>query len=49
MKYMSQEQSEKEKIVLKSYPEKKTYLEKKYGIEPKITPQELKNIRWNWH
>jgi hypothetical protein len=25
------------------------YLESKYGKEPKITDEELKEIRWNWH
>jgi len=46
---MSHQQSEKEKLGLKSFPEKMTYLEKKYGKEPKITTQELKNMQWNWH
>jgi hypothetical protein len=25
------------------------YLEKKYGKEPKISPEELVRTRWNWH
>jgi hypothetical protein len=26
-----------------------TYLERKYGKEPKISAKELARIRWNWH
>lgn len=25
------------------------YLEKKYGKEPKISKEELKQLQWNWH
>ena len=46
---MSHQQSETEKIVQKAIQEKMTYLEKKYGKEPKITPKELKDMQWNWH
>lgn len=27
----------------------KSYLEKKYGNEPKISKEELDKIRWKWH
>ncbi len=27
----------------------KSYLEKKYGKEPKISKEELDKIRWKWH
>ncbi len=25
------------------------YLEKKYGKEPKLSVDELEELRWNWH
>jgi hypothetical protein len=33
----------------KSSDEDLTYLERKYGKEPKISAKELAQMRWNWH
>ncbi len=33
----------------KSPSKTEKYLERKYGKEPKISLEELKQIRWNWH
>lgn len=33
----------------KSSTEELSYLEKKFGREPKISPEELAQMRWNWH
>ncbi|UCG00709.1 MAG: hypothetical protein JSW11_13950 [Candidatus Heimdallarchaeota archaeon] len=33
----------------KSSDEDFTYLERKYGKEPKISAKELAQTRWNWH
>lgn len=33
----------------KSSSEDLTYLERKYGREPKISAKELAQIRWKWH
>jgi hypothetical protein len=33
----------------KSSEEDFTYLERKYGKEPKISAEDLAKTRWNWH
>lgn len=40
---------ENNKTAQTSNEEEKSYLEKKYGKEPKISKEELDKIRWKWH
>lgn len=40
---------ENNKTTQTSNEEEKSYLEKKYGKEPKISKEEHDKIRWKWH
>lgn len=46
---MSHAQSSPEEVTSDVTSEKYYNLEKKYGKEPKISADELKRMRWNWH
>lgn len=46
---MSPSNSQSKNQSKKSSDEDITYLERKYGKEPKISAKEFAQIRWNWH